>query len=264
MNNTWITPTDGASLADPYADHSGSLRGALRHQLVGRALAEHLPPAPQRVLDIGGGTGVQARMLADRGHHVTVLDPDQAMLDKARAERQHDDSCPGSVTFLLGAGEEAPHLAGTGWDAALCHGVLMYVEDPGPLMHAVARCVRPGGLVSILAKAASSLAMRRGLERDWSGVLTALHSNVESGSLGTVSRGIDRESVVQLLADQRIDLDHWYGVRCFTDHLGNEPVGGDFSEVLEAEWEAGRTDPYRQIARLFHLIAYARITRDDT
>ena len=31
----------------------------------------HLPPAPRRILDVGGGTGVHAAWLASDGHDVT-------------------------------------------------------------------------------------------------------------------------------------------------------------------------------------------------
>jgi hypothetical protein len=34
----------------------------------------HLPPGPQRILDVGGGTGVHAAWLADDGHHVHLID----------------------------------------------------------------------------------------------------------------------------------------------------------------------------------------------
>jgi S-adenosylmethionine-dependent methyltransferase len=254
VTNTWI-PQD---LAAPYADHSATLRGALRHHLVDRALQEHLPATPQRVLDIGGGTGVQARMLAGHGHHVTVLDPDPDMLEQARvASLREADQQAGNVTFLQGEGEQAAELAGTGWDVVLNHGVLMYVEDPGPLLHAAARCVRPGGVVSVLAKQAQCMAMRRGLTRDWEGVLTTLREQAEIGRLGALSRGVSRETVTRLLAGQGVHINQWYGVRCFTDHLGDEPVGPDFGQILDAEWAAGRVDPYRGIARLFHLVAVA-------
>lgn len=259
MNNTWTT--EGPGLARQYTSHSDTLRGLLRHHLVDRALAVHLPEAPQRILDVGGGTGTQARMLARRGHHVTLLDPDEEMLARATTAWQHLAArTPGSIDVVRGAGEQAAEIAGTGWDVVLCHGVLMYPEDPTALLHALARCVRPGGYVSVLAKQAGSLAMRRGLARDWSGVLETLRSPVEYGRLGAVSRGVGRADVIAHLADDHVQLVEWYGVRVFTDHLGDEPPGEDFEAALEAEWEAGRTDPYRGIARLFHLIARAEPT----
>ncbi|MFI9202933.1 class I SAM-dependent methyltransferase [Streptomyces sp. NPDC053048] len=255
--NTWITSSrNGEDLADVYAHHSTTLRGVLRHHLVDRALVEHLPDAPRRVLDIGGGTGVQAGMLAGRGHHVTVLDPDADMLDRARsAWKPHMAGATGTVTFLHGFGEQAPRLAGTGWDAVLCHGVLMYLESPDPLLRALARCVRPGGLVSVLAKQHTALAMRPGLERNWTAVLETLRDPVGHGRPDVVSRGVSRERVARVLAEHDVRTRCWYGVRCFTDHLGDEPVGEDFDRMLEAEWAAGHIDPYRRVARHFHLIA---------
>jgi protein-L-isoaspartate O-methyltransferase len=35
---------------------------------------QHLPPAPSRVLDVGGGTGVHAAWLAEDGHDVHLVD----------------------------------------------------------------------------------------------------------------------------------------------------------------------------------------------
>jgi S-adenosylmethionine-dependent methyltransferase len=52
----------------------------------------------------------------------------------------------------------------------------------------------------------------------------------------------------------RLSLIAWYGIRIFTDHLGDEPPGHDSEFAVEAEWRAGQTDPYRQVARLLHLI----------
>ena len=46
----------------------------------------------------------------------------------------------------------------------------------------------------------------------------------------------------------------WYGVRVFTDHLGDNPPDPNLPDVLKLEWEAGRRDPYRSVARLIHLI----------
>ena len=49
-----------------------------------RTLLEHLPPAPARILDIGGGPGRYALALAQLGYHVTLLDLSQSNLAFAR------------------------------------------------------------------------------------------------------------------------------------------------------------------------------------
>lgn len=178
------------------------------------------------------------------------------MLERGRAAWAPEAvNAPGSVDFVRGAGEKAPEMQSDSWDAVLCHGVLMYLEDPAPLVHAITQWVRPGGVVSLLAKSSEALAMRRGLQQDWDGVLHALRDDTEQGGLGLVSRGLDRNQLTVQLARQNVVLKRWYGVRIFTDHLGQEKAGPDFPRILEAEWEAGRVDPYRRLARLFHLIA---------
>jgi hypothetical protein len=44
-------------------------------------------------------------------------------------------------------------------------------------------------------------------------------------------------------------------VRTVTDHLGEIPPPPEIEQILELEWEMGRRDPYRGMARLIHLIA---------
>ncbi|GAA4994380.1 methyltransferase domain-containing protein [Yinghuangia aomiensis] len=252
--NTWSG--NPADLAAAYAHHSTTLRGALRHALVTRALLSHLPHGSCSVLDIGGGTGEQAIALARAGHTVTVLDPDPAMVDQAR-DRASDEpeETVARITLTVGPGELALDLVGDGYDAVLCHGVLMYVDDPEPLLQTLVAAAAPGGVVSVLAKSDEVLAFRPALEGRWADALAMLDTNIETGNFGVTSRGVDRDDVTARLSDLGAATLAWYGVRTFTDHLGNAPVPPDFDQILELEWRAGARDPYRQISRLWHLIA---------
>ncbi|GAA1818331.1 methyltransferase domain-containing protein [Planosporangium flavigriseum] len=253
--NTW-TPT-GDDLAAAYARHADSLRGALRHALVTRALLTHLPAAPQHVVDVGGGAGHQAIALARAGHTVTVIDPDAAMLQRAAdALNAEGDEVAARVTLRQGFGEHARDILGDEpADAVCCHGVLMYVDDPAPLLGALVDTVRPGGLISVLVKNRAALAMRPGLEGRWADALAVIDQATETGGLGLPSRADDLDTIQRTLAAAGAVTEAWYGVRVFTDHLGNTPVGADFDQILAAEWAAGARDPYRSVARLFHLIA---------
>ncbi|WP_433379338.1 methyltransferase [Streptosporangium sp. CA-115845] len=256
MTSSWFSPS-GGDLSAGYARHAGTLRGALRHALVARALRTHLPDGQQQVLDVGGGDGHQAAQLARAGHLVTVLDPDTAMLERAAARIAAE---PGEVRdrvrLVEGDGEHAEDVVGGGFDAVLCHGVLMYVADPDRFIRHLARAARPGGLVSLMTKNQDALAMRPGLEGRWPDTLTALRGGPQLGNLGVTSRAHSAAAVATMLAEAGAATTAWYGVRVFTDHLGDAPVGENFDLVLDAEWEAGRRDPYRRVARLLHFVAW--------
>ena len=74
-----------ASLVDQFADEAyASVKGRVRTYVLHQQLLEHFPAPPARVLDVGGGAGHQSFPLAQAGYEVTLLDPSQAMLDRAR------------------------------------------------------------------------------------------------------------------------------------------------------------------------------------
>src|ERR671912_2390303 len=47
-------------------------------------IERYLPPAPSRVLDVGGGTGVYALPLSARGYEVHLVDPVPLHVERAR------------------------------------------------------------------------------------------------------------------------------------------------------------------------------------
>ena len=70
-------------LAERYNSTGKILRQIVRHELVDRGLAEHLPGPPARIADVGGGAGQQAIPLSRRGYTVTIIDPSPQMLAEA-------------------------------------------------------------------------------------------------------------------------------------------------------------------------------------
>ncbi|MEV0583967.1 class I SAM-dependent methyltransferase [Nonomuraea sp. NPDC050310] len=101
-----------------------------------------LPPAPARVLDVGGGTGVHAEWLAADGYEVELLDPVPLHVERAA-------ELPG-VTARLGDARDLPVPDGS-VDAALLLGPLYHLADRADRVRALAeahRVVRPGGVVA--------------------------------------------------------------------------------------------------------------------
>jgi len=154
-----------------------------------------------------------------------------------------------------GLGEQALEALGASvFDAALCHGVLMYLDSPDEMVRALAAVVRPGGIVSALAKNAEALAMRPGLRGEHREALTALDTNRSAGGLGVVTRGDTVAGLSRTFEEAGLALEEWYGVRVFTDHIGDSAPGEGLQEILELEREVGRRDPYRSVARLIHVL----------
>ena len=111
-------------------------------------LRRHLPPAPARVLDVGGGTGVHARWLLADGYEVHLVDITPRHVERARAE-------------LAGAGLNAAvgdarrlDAPDESFDAVLLLGPLYHLGervDRAAALAEAGRVVRPGGLVAAAA-----------------------------------------------------------------------------------------------------------------
>jgi SAM-dependent methyltransferase len=163
------------------------------------------------------------------------------------------------VRLVEAAGEDAPVVLGDTYDAVLCHGVLMYLDDPRPLVAALCALAGLGGLVSIVAKNVEVMAVLPAHRGDWAGALAAFDADRQVNGLGVATRGDSREVLERALAGHGVDPVAWYGVRLFTDGWVPARIDSDPEEtVLAVELEASRRDPYRQLSRLFHLVGQRR------
>jgi S-adenosylmethionine-dependent methyltransferase len=252
-----------AGLAAGYNSSGGTLRRVVRHELVDRALAEHLPGPPARIVDVGGGAGQQSIRLAREGYEVTILDPSREMLAEARHRLgSEDEEVRRRVGLVEGEGERAREvLGGEAFDAVLCHGVLMYLEDARPMILALSALARPGGIVSVLTKNASALAARPALEGRYRDAIFALRTDRDRGRLGVMTRGDTVGGLSEAFAGAGLAVERWYGVRVFADHLGDSMPGEDLPEIMELEWEAGKMEPYRSVARLVHVVGRKQTER---
>jgi ubiquinone/menaquinone biosynthesis C-methylase UbiE len=103
-------------------------------------LARRLPE-PADVLDVGGGTGVHARWLAEQGHRVTLVDAMPEHVDAALAD--------GSYAAVVGDAR-ALDVADGSVDAVLLLGPLYHLvelEDRSQALAEARRVLRPGGLL---------------------------------------------------------------------------------------------------------------------
>jgi len=118
---------------------------------VQRILATRLPPAPATVLDVGGGAGVHALWLAERGYEVHLVEPVPVQVEQARAASNAQPGAP-LASVQLGDARALP-FADASADAVLLLGPLYHLAERSERITALAearRVLRPGGALAAI------------------------------------------------------------------------------------------------------------------
>lgn len=201
MSAPQLHPSNAAEAPAHYERHFVAAIGRpFAEDLVARA---GLSPG-ERVLDVGCGTGIVARLAAaevGESGEVAGVDPMPGMLGVARAVTPADYGIAWHQ-----AGAEAMPLADDSFDVVLCQMSLMFVPDPKEALAEMARVLAPGGrlLVSVPGEPSAPFAeladaLGRHVGPDARGFLLAvfslgdeetLHSLLEEGGFDGVE--VDR------------------------------------------------------------------------
>lgn len=143
--------SDRSAEAEEFYRTSGEYRDRLRlsasrayAQVARSALWRHMPPqAGPRVLDFGCGTGEFARLLLGMGYQVVGSDISHLFLRDAL--ERHGDT-PHLAFVQSDPGPHLPFRDGV-FDAVAAVNVVEHVAAPGPMLHQLARVLRPGGVL---------------------------------------------------------------------------------------------------------------------
>ncbi|MEP3636141.1 MAG: bifunctional 2-polyprenyl-6-hydroxyphenol methylase/3-demethylubiquinol 3-O-methyltransferase UbiG [Paracoccaceae bacterium] len=98
--------------------------------------------AGKTVLDLGCAGGFMAEALAQKGAHVSGIDPAQDAIDAAKSHAKISNL---DITYDVGVGEQMPYAENT-FDIVVCVDVLEHVRDLNAVLAEVARVLKPGGL----------------------------------------------------------------------------------------------------------------------
>ncbi len=110
-------------------------------------LTRLLPDPPARVLDVGGGTGVYAVPLVERGYEVRVVEPVQAHVDEVRLRARELNLI--GLSAVVGDARALSDVEGR-YDAVLLLGPLYHLVDKTDRVRALGEAVRvarPGAVV---------------------------------------------------------------------------------------------------------------------
>jgi 2-polyprenyl-6-hydroxyphenyl methylase/3-demethylubiquinone-9 3-methyltransferase len=97
-----------------------------------------------RILDVGCGGGILSEALAQAGAQVTGIDLSLPSLEAARQHAQADGL---DIDYRAVTAEELAEEQPESFDAVTCMEMLEHVPEPGKVIAACARAVKPGGRV---------------------------------------------------------------------------------------------------------------------
>ncbi len=131
------------ALAARFWDSQGEFRPLhLLNPVRAAYIAERVPLAGRRVLDVGCGGGLLAEALARAGARVVGVDLAPAMIEVARL---HAREAGLEIDYRIGGAEELAATDGGAFDVVTCMEMLEHVPDPARMTATLAALARPGG-----------------------------------------------------------------------------------------------------------------------
>jgi S-adenosylmethionine-dependent methyltransferase len=124
-------------------------RHPMEYAVTMRALADHLPPAPASVLDVGGGPGRYAIALTQLGYRVTLADISAVELDLAREQARAAGVELASIVQIQG--RDLAGFPDSAFDAVLMMGPLYHLQEASAregMVREGRRVLRPGGVLA--------------------------------------------------------------------------------------------------------------------
>jgi S-adenosylmethionine-dependent methyltransferase len=228
----------------------------LRRQVV--ALEAAGSGRPLRVLDVGGGDGRDSRPLAAAGHEVTIVDTSSGMLEVARTEAERAGIAD-RVQLVEGSLDDLDSLVDTTHDLVLCHFVLQYRLDCDTDLAILARALRPGGRLSVVAPNPAGAVLGALVRRGPAAALEELgRETSETATFRYEVRKIAAEDVAADLAVVGLEVVARYGARCANDLLVDDQAKRDpaYYAVLERlELALCDREPFLRTGMAWQLVA---------
>jgi S-adenosylmethionine-dependent methyltransferase len=218
------------------------------------------------IVDVGGGTGGFAVPFAALGHRVTVVDPSPDAL--AAAQRRAAEMRVTLTAVQGDAGELASLVGDAAADLVICHSVLEYVDSPAAAMAAIARVLRPGATVSVLAANTVAAVLQRALAGRYAEARQLLAADGSGapaeGTGGSAPRRFTLAGLTALITGAGLRAGDAHGIRVFAGLLPGAGAGGSAAaadpaaaDELRALEEAAAAYPaLRDIATRLHVLGH--------
>lgn len=235
----------------------------VRYAVVAHVLDTHIGDADRlRVLDVGGGDGMDSVRLAVAGHDVTILDHSGAMLRRAR-ESSLAQGLEDRVHLLSGDVGDLPALQPAQFDVVLCHFVVQYLAEPGKAIGDIVAAARVDGLVSLVAPNPVSEVLAKVVrEKDPKGALEMIDAtSFHAAAFDHDVARIDWRTAAGHLRAAGAEVVGRYGSRSVIDLIDDDGFtadAGHLADIVDLEVAVCARSPYRDVARAWQLVARRR------
>lgn len=204
------------------------------------------------VWDAGCGFAQISQWLAESGHHMTLCDVSEKMLDRAR--QVFTDSQLGADFYHAPVQQLAPELPT--FDLVLFHAVIEWLAQPLDGLRIVLNKVKPGGQLSLLFYNRNAMVFSNVLKGQWRLKPIIDDSYLGKGNKLTPPNPQYPHEIEQLLNDEGFEIQVHTGIRVFHDYLSPEVMSRtDNAELFELEARYCRMPVYRDMGRYVHMLA---------
>lgn len=237
--------------ADSLARYQKSIASRLRHRLAQQFIEDcHDVSRPLKVLDAGGGNGLNAECFLARGHHVTIFDSNPEMLEHARARLQGLNLLA-RCQFVEGRLEAvAEVLDKARFDLILCHHVLEYIDDGLQVLASVGRLAAPQGELSLITLNPVSEVIRAMIfQHDPAQAELKLTDLAYDAKWFGQARLYELEQITARADDAGWQLHDFRGMRILADYVPQQLAETREEGILHLEKTLGSLEPFRRFGR---------------
>jgi len=248
------------SLADWKADQNTTW-AKFSYELVENNLKKHIPvdSPPLRILDAGGGNGLDSLALARMNHQVDIVDVSQQMLDDANVNAALAGVSGRISTHPIDILNLGKLFEAAEFDMVLCHNVIQYVDELEPLINAMDKVLKPGGVLSLIGPNQYSLPYQAAfLNGDLDEAYELLDQADQISSIfGVNERSYRADELIDWFDQRGYSTENHYGIRCMYNYWGTNKEKQEteiYEKLKKLEFALTNREPYKQTARLFQLI----------
>ncbi len=231
------------------------------YELVENNLNKHIPvdSPPLRILDAGGGNGLDSLALARMNHQLDIVDTSQKMLDDANANAALAGVSGRVRTHSIDILNVGKKFNKDEFDMVLCHNVAQFFDEIEPLLDVLFRVLKPGGILSLIVPNQYSLSYQAAfLDEDLDEAYELLDQEQQySPVFGVDIQEFRADELIKWLEQKNYRVEKHYGIRCMYNYWGTNEEKEDaevYEKLKKLEFALTDREPYKHTARLFQLI----------